>query len=82
MNNENDVITRYLIRVKIYAGKNGVLTVLKTQEIESDSQSLVNLPPLDILAPDVSVSVELEFVEKRLYKQSSSCSSMIERIEE
>jgi len=68
--NMNEEIKRYLIRVKTYASKNSKLTLIKTEEIETDSASLMNLPPLDIFSSDTSMCVELEFIEERQYKKS------------
>ena len=66
----NEEIKRYLVRVKIYASKNSVLTLIKTEEVETDSASLIIMPPLDIFSNDTSISATLEFIEERKYKES------------
>jgi hypothetical protein len=77
-----ETIKRYLIRVKIYASdKNGESTLIDTQEVETDSGTLVLMPNLKLFADGVNLSATLEFVEARDYKNSTSNAGMIERVE-
>lgn len=77
----DEIITRYLIKVKKYVTNNKSELVLVGEDlIETDSQSLGYFPNSRIFADDTKFCFTLEFVEKRDYKQSNFNKGMIERI--
>ena len=73
-------IIRYAIRVKKYICEDSNMSKIGEEIIETDSASLVNFPKNSVFSPDTNIAIELEFVEERRYKESSSNKGMIERI--
>jgi len=78
-----ETIKRYLIRVNIFASKeNGESTLIKSEDVETDSGTIVYIPDIKLFADGIKINMTLKFIETRNYKESLSIHGMIELVKD
>ncbi len=71
---------RFLVKINIFASFEGKCELIGEKTVESDSATCVYMPKINLFRDGVEISITLEVLEQRIYKESTFNTGMIELV--